>query len=94
MARPAAWPPGLVLSGQEAVTPADLPDVAVGIGERAGISPFLVPASKTVSVPASRATHQLVDLGIGVQPDTERSARSIRSRNIPRSKHVMVKLPG
>ena len=55
---------GTPLSGQEAVSAADLPHVAVGIGERAGVSPFLVSGfDDDLGASILRATHQLLDRG-------------------------------
>jgi hypothetical protein len=61
---------GTPLLGQDAVSAADLPHVAVGIGERASVSPFLVSGfDDDLGASVLRATHQLVDLGISGQPD-------------------------
>jgi hypothetical protein len=55
---------GTPLPGQEAVGAADLPHVAVGIGERAGVSPFLVSGfDDDLGAGILRATHRLLDRG-------------------------------
>ena len=58
----------------EAVSAADLPHVAVGVGEGAGVSPFLVSSfDDDLGGGVLRATYQLVDCGIGGQPDHDQT---------------------
>jgi hypothetical protein len=59
--------------------------VAVGIGEGTGVSPLLIPSfDDDLGASVLRATHQLVDCGIGGQPDRDQTLmrsprRSLRS---------------
>ena len=56
-------------SSEDAVGAVDLPHVAVGIGERAGIPPALFSSLEDeLGAGVLRATHERVDCRIGRQP--------------------------
>jgi hypothetical protein len=62
------------LVSQEAVSAADLPQVAVGIGKGAGVSPILVSDfHDDLGASLLGAAHQVIDLGIGGQADHDKT---------------------
>src|SRR5919107_2396610 len=86
---------GTPLLGQEAVSATDLPHVAVGIGERADVSPFLVSGfDGELSSGLLGSAHQFVYLGLGGQPDHDQTLVRALGRSFTIADHPAEASPG